>query len=32
LLDFGDRYESRRKEEANYLFPTLKKNWHNFNW
>lgn len=25
LLDFGDRYESRRKEEANYLFPTLKK-------
>ncbi|BAQ94121.1 pesticin domain protein [uncultured phage_MedDCM-OCT-S42-C7] len=25
LLDFGDRYDSRRKEEANYLFPTLKK-------
>jgi hypothetical protein len=25
LLNFGDRYESRRKEEANYLFPTLKK-------
>ena len=25
LLNFGDRYDSRRKDEANYLFPTLKK-------
>ena len=25
LLNFGDRYDSRRKNEANYLFPTLKK-------
>ena len=25
LLNFGDRYETRRKDEANYLFPTLKK-------
>lgn len=25
LLNFGDRYGSRRKEEANYLLPTLKK-------
>jgi GH24 family phage-related lysozyme (muramidase) len=25
LLNFGDRYNSRRKEEANYLLPTLKK-------
>ena len=25
LINFGDRYDSRRKDEANYLFPTLKK-------
>ena len=25
LLNFGDRYTSRRKNEANYLFPSLKK-------
>ena len=25
LLNFGDNYSTRRKDEANYLFPTLKK-------
>ena len=25
LLNFGDRYTTRRKNEANYLFPSLKK-------